>query len=85
VAYRVEVSKAAQKNWDAVDAAMRKRFKSRLEELGKNPFEKSKPLVNKKPPQRSSRLGDWRILFQVDVEAKVVVVVGIEPRGSAYS
>lgn len=84
MAFRIEVAKSATKNLDRVDSETRRRLLKRLEELAVDPFEKSKQLVNYDPPHRSSRVGDWRIVFYVNTDSKVILVVRIEPRGSAY-
>ena len=84
MAFKVEVSKAAQKSFERLDSDLKKRIAQRLRELGEDPFEKSKQLRNWDPPTRSSRLGDWRILFTVDTATKAVVIASIEPRSGAY-
>ena len=30
------------------------------------------------------RVGDWRVLIRLDLEARVIVVTAVKPRGRAY-
>jgi mRNA interferase RelE/StbE len=34
--------------------------------------------------QRSSRVGDWRIIYEIQESAAYVYIVTIQPRGKAY-
>jgi len=82
LAYRIEVSKQARKYIDKLDATQRKRFAAHLDDLKKDPLGNSKALVNAKPPCRSSRVGDWRILLHIEEEA--VIIAKVLPRGEVY-
>lgn len=84
MAYRIQLASKAAKNLARVDATLKSQLEKRLTELSVNPFENSKQLRNWDPPSRSSRVRDWRIVFEVDTDAKVVVVANIDARGSVY-
>jgi mRNA-degrading endonuclease RelE of RelBE toxin-antitoxin system len=36
------------------------------------------------PGQRTSRVGDWRIIYRVDEARQEIMVIAFRPRGKAY-
>jgi mRNA-degrading endonuclease RelE of RelBE toxin-antitoxin system len=66
-----------------VHALTRERLRRKFEELKADPFEaqNSKPLKGRND-QRSARVGNLRILFQVDDLDIIVAAIG--PRGQIY-
>lgn len=81
MSYRIELATQPKKYLEKLDRAARDRFAVRLEDLKKDPFGISKPLVNH--DARSCRVGDWRIIFRVELN-EVLLVVKIQPRGDVY-
>lgn len=81
--YSLSVSGSAAKYLDRCDAPTRERLQQKLEKLKVGPFDRqnSKPLRGRKE-QRSARVGDFRILFQV--HGLDIIVVEIGPRGDIY-
>jgi mRNA interferase RelE/StbE len=67
---------------------MRKRVKKGLLELEKseNPLShpKVRALTGKLQGDYRLRVGDWRVLFTPDKDAKMLYVFAILPRGGAY-
>jgi len=67
---------------------IRKRVKKSLLELekSKNPLShpKVRALTGKLQGDYRLRVGDWRILFTPDKDAKMLYVFAILPRGDAY-
>jgi mRNA interferase RelE/StbE len=57
----------------------------RLKELSFDPFD---PVISYSlemaRQKRSSRVGDWRIIYQVNESQKIIEVLTIAPRGRAY-
>ena len=83
--YTVQVAQRAAKALRRMDRATRERIQDRLLQLAKDPFDgrvskRLKGMVG----MRSSRVGDWRILYTVVVDKVVVLVTAVRPRGSAY-
>jgi len=68
--------------FEKLDKPTKKRIKSKLEQLAKEPrsAEHSKPLHG--VDKRTARVGDYRIIFQIVGEALRVVDIG--PRGDIY-
>ena len=71
--YRVSVGREAEKVLDRLDRPTESRIRHRLIQLAENPFAPrlSGPLTER-AGMRKSRVGDWRILFTVDREAKLI-------------
>ena len=83
--YRTEFSREALKRRDRLDQATFERIERRLDELEANPYDpRISKLLKGLEGMRSSRVGDWRILYTVNERAKIIYVVAIRPRGQAY-
>ncbi|WP_155850139.1 type II toxin-antitoxin system RelE/ParE family toxin [Arthrobacter sp. Br18] len=52
--------------------------------LADNPRRLSKPLTNELQGLRTARRGDYRVLFTLDVEERILYVHRIEHRSSVY-
>jgi len=81
--YTVSLSSTAIKYFNRCDAPTRDRLRQKFEKLKADPFDlrNSKPLTGRND-QRSSRVGDLRILFRVhDLD---IIVAEIGPRGDVY-
>ena len=88
MSWKVEVKPTAEKYYLKLDKKMRKRVKKILLELEKseNPLShpKVRALTGKLQGDYRFRVGDWRILFTPDKDAKMLYVFAILPRGDAY-
>lgn len=83
--YRVHIFPAAQKTLKKLDRTLSGRIVKRLEELALDPFN---PRISRQKEtdleSRYSRVGDWRIIYQVDQVQQIINVTAIRPRSSAY-
>jgi mRNA interferase RelE/StbE len=52
--------------------------------IAENPYRSGKPLRGELDGLHSARRGDFRIVYEIDEEAKVVLVHRAQHRGSAY-
>jgi mRNA interferase RelE/StbE len=88
MSWKVEVKPTAEKYYLKLDKKMRKRVKKSLLELEKseNPLShpQVRPLTGKLQGDYRLRVGDWRVLFTPDRDAKMLYVFAILPRGDAY-
>jgi mRNA interferase RelE/StbE len=82
--YKLQIGKQAEKYISKLDKPTRKRFANQLESLKADPMGNSKAIVNSDPPARSCRVGDWRIVFSLNEENRVVIVSMVLPRGQVY-
>ena len=85
MSYALRMDKQAAKTLKSLDQPNIKRLLARLAELTKNPFDHrlSSP-VEMEPSVRKSRVGNWRIFFEVDGVHHVIAIVAIKPRSRAY-
>ena len=83
--FRVSLAHEAEKILDRLDQPTEERIRARLEQLAIDPFDPrlSAPLTERQGI-RKSRVGGWRILFAVDLEAKIVYIITINTRGQVY-
>jgi mRNA interferase RelE/StbE len=88
MSWKIEVKPTAEKYFWMLDKKMRKRVKNCLLELEKseNPLShpQVRPLTGKLQGDYRLRVGDWRILFTPDKDAKLLYVFAILPRGDGY-
>ena len=85
MSYTVKVDQQATKDLKPLDRQTVKRIYERLEELALEPYS---PRLSKAlkmlPGKRSSRVGGWRILYEVSDAESTVMVTAIRPRKNAY-
>jgi len=85
VTYEIRLYREAIKALDRMDRKTEERIRRRLRELADNPTAPrlSKPLKGVEG-LRSSRVGEWRILYVVDELNTSVAILAVRPRGQAY-
>ena len=82
---RVIISPPAQRDIRRLAPELGARVIAALRELRNNPRPAGcRPLRDYKPPTWRVRVGDWRILYEVDDDASVVTVTGVRHRSRAY-
>jgi mRNA-degrading endonuclease RelE of RelBE toxin-antitoxin system len=90
VSYSLRIARAARKDLDRLPPPTEQRVARRLQELRLNPLDPrlAKPLTGY-PGLYSSRVGDWRILFELHATEDaaflgMVLITAVEPRGRVY-
>ena len=81
--YRLEVSHIAHRQIRRLPAPTQERINKAIAGLAENP----RPFGNRKLTTREGyrvRVGDYRILYQVDDEAKMVTIYRVMARGDVY-
>jgi mRNA-degrading endonuclease RelE of RelBE toxin-antitoxin system len=79
--WTVVLAGPARKSLKRIPAGDRKRIESALGEMQQNPFQGDIRKLQRLPGFRR-RVGNWRILFEVVVERRHVVIAAIERRTS---
>ncbi len=83
--YDLRIGRQAKKEIKVLDKSTIKRLGERFQQLSINPFD---PRISKAvrmfPGRRTSRVGDWRIIYEVNEPEKVIDVVSIRARREAY-
>ncbi|MFD3005238.1 type II toxin-antitoxin system RelE family toxin [Thermus tengchongensis] len=85
--YTLLLTRSAQKDLEALPPEVLRRVDQALEELADNPFPPGKVKKLKgsgHPPVYRLRVGDYRVLFTVDPEAKTLTVARVKHRREAY-
>ena len=82
---RVDFSHQAAKDLKRLDRTTAKRVHARIEELAADPFSfRHSRQMETIPGNRYTRVGDWRIIYQVDEAEGSLDIVSIRPRSAAY-
>ena len=85
MSYQVTLSQEARKNLDRIDRTTSARIQQRLHELEETPRDpRISNILQGMEGMRSSRVGNWRILYTIQTEAKTIFIIAIRPRGEAY-
>jgi mRNA interferase RelE/StbE len=83
--FEVRLSRRAQRYYERVDRDTAARLDRALAGLKANPFAGGDvKRIRGRPGSFRLRVGDLRVLFTVNVAARVVEVAAIVPRGQAY-
>lgn len=84
--WTVDLAKPARKALTALSQDMRDRVRAALERLALDPDAPDLDVVplRAQPAGYRLRVGKWRVLFDRDDPARVLVIQDIQPRGSAY-
>ncbi len=84
VKYSLEIKQSAQKELDALDDALFIRIDRKILTLAANPRSPGcKKLKGYKDHWRV-RVGDWRVLYIIDDEAKLVTITRVAHRREVY-
>jgi mRNA interferase RelE/StbE len=85
VKYRTVLSAKAIKSLDRLDRKTEQRIQARLDELAINPLE---PRISKQLEtaelKRYSRVGDWRIVYEIDTDNHIIFIITIQHRSRVY-
>jgi mRNA interferase RelE/StbE len=78
-----EVKPHAKKDLMRLDMPVRRRIVKAARELAENPHSGTLRKLTNRPESRL-RVGDWRVLVELDHETRAIHVKRILPRGRAY-
>lgn len=84
--WEIILTRPAEKVYDKSPKDMQQRLDNCFEELEKNPFYGSniQPLTGQLKGLYRCRVGDWRVIYRLFKEKRIVEIVAILPRGDAY-
>jgi mRNA interferase RelE/StbE len=85
MSYAIRVSRQADKAFERLGRTIAPRIRDRIAQLAVNPFDSrlSKELEMVKG-QRYSRVGDWRIIYEVRENDGIMFIVTIQHRSKVY-
>ncbi|NCN24130.1 MAG: hypothetical protein COU65_01605 [Candidatus Pacebacteria bacterium CG10_big_fil_rev_8_21_14_0_10_42_12] len=75
--FTVLFTRSAKKDIDKLDSITKKRLKKKLEIYSQDPLPYSKKLVNSKVGEYRWRIGNHRVVFDLDQDKKQIVVLRI--------
>lgn len=85
MAYAIQFSPAAQRQLRKLDQTVQKRILRRIEQLERQPRPRSaKKLQGSKEPLFRIREGDYRIVYTIEDETLIVLVIRIGHRSEVY-
>lgn len=83
-AWRVELTRTAQRDLHRLDPPIRRRVEVALHALAEEPERAGALRKLTSAPEWRLRVGDWRALLLLDPSARLIVVTRVLPRGRAY-
>jgi len=85
VNYQVTLTKEAIQDLDRLDRHNEKRIQGRIDELALEPYSpRLSKLLKTGAGERTSRVGNWRIIYVVLDQGQVLKILAVRPRGKAY-
>jgi mRNA interferase RelE/StbE len=82
VTYRIKMSKLAEKNMGHLPDRVVKRIDRRLTSLSAEPYAGTRKLSS--DPAFRVRVGDYRIIYDIDDQARNVTILSVTHRREAY-
>jgi len=80
--YRVVFTQRALKDLENLDREIQIRIASKLKEYAKDPLKHAKKLINPKIGTYRFRIGDYRVIF--DIDGDKIVILRVRHRKSIY-
>lgn len=85
MSYSLGLSAKAARILDRLDRKPEQRLLKRLDEVAANPLDaRLSNKVEMAPGKRYSRVGDWRIVYEINEAQKTIIVITIQHRSRVY-
>jgi mRNA interferase RelE/StbE len=84
VAYRVELTPAAQRDLRSLDRPMLRRIDAKIQSLAEEPRPHGVEKLAGESDVYRIRVGDYRILYQIDDTVVIVLIVRVRHRRDVY-
>ncbi len=81
--WTVEFERRAEKDLERLDPQVKQRVLSAIGRLADDPGSADLRRLTGRAESRL-RVGDWRVIVELDVTARVIIIQRILPRGRAY-
>ena len=83
--YEIYLGHQAKKEMAKIDRSLARRLRDRLRELAFNPLDlRLSRQMETDPNRRYSRVGDWRIVYDVDAATRTITILRVATRGEVY-
>lgn len=82
--YSIQFTSRARRDFDGLDRAVQQRLRIHIDRLAANPIPAGAKKLHRDEPYYRIRVGDSRVIYQVDGKQLVVIVVKISHRKEVY-
>jgi mRNA interferase RelE/StbE len=82
--YSVQFTPRAQRDFSALDRAIQQRLRRRIDRLAEDPFPVGAKKLHGEEPFYRIRVSDYRVIYKVEADELVVIVVKIGHRREVY-
>ena len=85
--YSVYLSQYAQRFLDKLDSHIKKRIENTLKRLENNSVPSDAKFIGRESGEKifRYRIGDYRALYSIDKDKKVILIIKIDKRARAYN
>ena len=85
--YSVYLSQYAQRFLDKLDSHIKKRIENTLKRLENNSVPSDAKFIGRESGEKifRYRIGDYRALYSIDEDKKVILIIKIDKRARAYN
>ncbi|KAF1086385.1 Plasmid stabilization system protein [Sporotomaculum syntrophicum] len=84
MSYNVVIANSVQKVIKKMDKPTRERIIKRIKELQKSPWAGDVKPLKGLPGELRTRVGDWRIIYSIDSDQLIIIILKVSSRGDAY-
>ena len=84
MAYRIEFARKALREFQNLPAQVKKRLKPKIDALGQNPRPRGVKKIEGKENLYRIRVGDYRVIYEVQDKVLLVLVVKLGDRKDIY-
>ncbi|MGO8792165.1 MAG: type II toxin-antitoxin system RelE family toxin [Terriglobia bacterium] len=82
--YTIRFTPRAQRDFSALDRTIQQRLRRHIDRLGENPFPPGAKKLHAEEPYYRIRMGDYRVIYQVEARQLIIIVVKIGHRREVY-
>lgn len=82
-AWSLRFERRAAKDLDRLDAPVKQRVLAAIDRLVSEPQTANLSQLRNRPESRL-RVGDWRVLVELDARTRTIVILRVLPRGRVY-
>ena len=81
--WSVEFERRADRDLEQLDPQVKRRVLTAIGRLASDPRSVELRKLKGRPESRL-RVGDWRVILELDVDERIIIIEGVLPRGRAY-
>lgn len=82
--YQLTIARSASKEFEALPRSVIERIRTRIRALARDPRPHGSKKLRGARNSWRIRIGDWRVLYEIDDEKRIVDISAIRHRSDAY-